>query len=453
MSSPPPTQTVKLAASHSGLDTNVQFVDLQFTDVTGTLKSVVLPARQLAETLDYGHWFDGSALEGAARSMETDLLLRPDLSTWAVLPWLGPGGERTARVLCDVQTPDETPFPADPRAVLRRVLADAADTGYEFHAAAEVEFFLFRGRPATHAPPAGGRGSRPADRGGYFDLSPESDAHFRDEVVQTLDRLGVAVEASHHEIGPGQHELDLPLLPALRAADAMVTCKYAVKTVARRRGLSATFMPKPLPDVAGSGLHLAQVLLDKDGRNALAEPLDEHGLSRAGRAFIAGQLAHARAMCAVLAPSVNSYKRLGRGFDAPSSITWGHANPLAAIRVPRAQSRRQQHVELRCPDPSCNPYLALAVALAAGLDGIRQNLDTPPPVDAALASGLIDESQIEVLPASLGEALQELEWDPVVRDALGAPVNERLLMAREREWQEFRRQVSPWELDRYFESA
>jgi glutamine synthetase len=430
----------------SELAAGVQFIDLQFTDVTGALKSVVLPARQLGETIEFGHWFDGSALEGSARAMETDLLLRPDLGTWAVLPWPGPGGERTARVLCDVQTPDETPFPADPRAVLRRLLADAADAGFDYHVAAEVEFFLFRGRPDD------ARG-RPADRGGYFDLSPESDARFRDEVVQTLDRLGVPVEASHHEIGPGQHELDLPLLPALNAADALVTCKYAVKTVARRRGLSATFMPKPLPDVAGSGLHLAQVLLDKDGRSALAEPLDEHGLSRAGRAFIAGQLAHARAMCAVLAPSVNSYKRLGRGFDAPSSITWGHANPLAAIRVPRAQSRRQQHVELRCPDPSCNPYLALAVALAAGLDGVRQNLDTPPPIDAALASGLVDESQVDVLPASLGEALQELDWDPVVRDALGAPVNERLLMAREREWQEFRRQVSPWELERYFESA
>ena len=441
------------------LDTAVQFVDLHFTDVTGIQKSVLIPVRQLEETLEFGHWFDGSALEGEARSMETDLLLRPDLDTWAVLPWPGPHGERTARVLCDVQTPDETPFPADPRAVLRRALADAADLGFDYRVAAEVEFFLFRARSDRNGVAAR---SRPADRGGYFDLSPESDAHFRDEVVQALAALGVEVEARHHEIGPGQHELDLPLLPALRAADAVTTCKYAVKTVARRRGLAATFMPKPLAEAAGSGLHLAQILFDRTGENALAEALDEHGLSRTGRAFIAGQLAHARAMCAVLAPSVNSYKRLGRGFDAPSSITWGHANPLAAIRVPRPQLRRgaqgrsaaaQLHVELRCPDPSCNPYLALAAALAAGLDGVRQHLDAPAPADSAIAAGLLDESQIEVLPASLGEALQELEWDPVVRDALGAPVNERLLLAREQEWQAYRRQVSPWELERYFESA
>ncbi len=457
-----------------------QFVDLQFTDVTGTLKSVVLPARHVAETLAHGHWFDGSALEGAARAMETDLLLRPDLSSWSVLPWPGPGGQRTARVLCDVNTPDELPFPADPRAVLRRALAEAADLGYDYHVAAEIEFFLFRSRPTAGS-------STPADRGGYFDLMPGSDAHFRDEVVQALAALGVPVEGSHHEIGPGQHEVDLPLLPAFRAADAIITCKYVVKTVARRRGLAATFMPKPLAAVAGSGLHLAQVLFGHDGSNALAEPVDEHGLSDTGRAFIAGQLAHARAMCAVLAPTVNSYKRLGRGFDAPSSLTWGHSSATAAIRVPRLALRRDTvpaltpdggrlpsrlpqrhnasaagmaHVELRCPDPSCNPYLALAAALAAGMDGVKQRLQPPPPAVAGMGgppggapSGPAEDSPTDVLPMSLGEALQELEWDPVVRDALGAPVYERLLLAREQEWQAYRRQVSAWEIDRYFESA
>ena len=472
-----------------------QFIDLQFTDVTGALKSVVLPSRQLAKTLEHGHWFDGSALEGEARAMETDLLLRPDLSTWGILPWLGPGGQRTGRLVCDIQTPDETPFPADPRAVLARAIREATGLGYEYRTGAEVEFFLFHRKPEqrnTRTGPhraagtfsAAGMSSNtdpmgaPADRGGYFDLSPESDAHFRDEVVQALAALSIQVEASHHEIGPGQHEIDLPLLPAMRAADAITTCKYVVKTVARRRGLAATFMPKPIAGVAGSGLHLAQVLLSLDGHNAFAEPLDEHGLSPTGRAFIAGQLAHARAMCAVLAPSVNSYKRLGRGFDAPSSLTWGHTNPLAAIRVPRPQLRRLHrlpstrststlttlsdgsmqsasgavHVELRCPDPSCNPYLALTAALAAGLDGIRNNLEPPAPSDG-IAASLIDESQLEVLPASLGEALQELEWDPVIRDALGAPVFERLLLAREQEWQAYRRQVSAWELNRYFEGA
>jgi len=469
------------------------FIDLQFTDVTGALKSVVLPSRQLAKTLEHGHWFDGSALEGEARAMETDLLLRPDLSTWGILPWPGPGGQRTGRLLCDIQTPDETPFPADPRAVLARAIAEATSLGYEYRTGAEVEFFLFHRKPDARTPSINRRGATgaagatgamgasstmgaPADRGGYFDLSPESDAHFRDEVVQALTALGIQVEASHHEIGPGQHEIDLPLLPAMRAADSITTCKYIVKIIAQRRGLAATFMPKPIAGVAGSGLHLAQVLFSLDGRNAFAEPLDEHGLSSTGRAFIAGQLAHARAMCAVLAPSVNSYKRLGRGFDAPSSLTWGHTNPLAAIRVPRPQVRRLNqrsaisvsraptddrstqsasgavHVELRCPDPSCNPYLALAAALAAGLDGVRNSLTAPAPSDG-IAASLIDESQLEVLPASLGEALQELEWDPVIRDALGAPVFERLLLAREQEWQAYRRQVSAWELDRYFEGA
>jgi glutamine synthetase len=290
-------------------------------------------------------------------------------------------------------------------------------------------------------------------------------------MVQALGRLGVPVEASHHEIGPGQHEIDLPLRPALAAADAIMTCKYVVKTVARRRGLLATFMPKPLADAAGSGLHLLQALLDGAGRDAFAEPADERGLSSAARAFIAGQLAHARAMCAVLAPAVNSYKRLGRGFDAPAYLTWGHTNPLAVVRVPRARALPRpgrpgaaarapsrppavSGIELRCADPSCNPYLALAVALAAGLDGIRAGMAPPAPVEArAPDAAAHDERQVAMLPASLGEAIQELEWDPVVRDALGAPVFERLLLAKEREWQEYRRQVSAWEVERYFEAS
>jgi glutamine synthetase len=453
-----------------------QFVELQFTDVTGTLKSVVLPAHQLTEALRHGHWFDGSALEGDARSMETDLLLRPDVTTGALLPWSAAGGQRTGRFLCDIQTPEEVAYAADPRGVLRRLVQDASDLGFQYQVAAEVEFFLFQRRQVAGA--SGGAATQPhqltampASRGGYLDLTPEHDTQVRNEIVLALESLGVCVTASHHEISPGQHELDLPLLPALQAADAIVTCKYAVKAVARRHGLAATFMPKPLADAAGSGLHLAQVLSRAYDPNALAGPVDEYGLSSTGRAFVAGQLAHARAMCAVLAPSVNSYKRLGRGFDAPSRIMWSHTHPFAAVRVPRVPNRRGSaatpwaravvgaggeatalHVELRCPDSSCNPYLALAVALAAGLDGIRTNAELPAPAEA-LAMSFLNESQVEVLPASLGEALQELEWDPVVRDALGAAVYERLLVACEREWQAYRRQISAWELDHYFERA
>jgi glutamine synthetase len=465
-----------------------EFIDFQFTDVAGAVKSVVLPTGQLDETLRFGHWFDGSALEGSARTMETDLLLRPDLATWGLLPWPGTRGERSGRLLCDVRTPEGQPFPADPRAVLRRLIADAADMGLDYRVASEVEFYLFRPRPGDARPrpdacrpvpggvtlPSGAPpfSLEPLDRGGYFDMSVHQDTRIRDEMVQALSDLGVSVQASHHEIGPGQQEIDLPLLPALAAADAIVTCKFVVKAVARRRGLVATFMPKPLSATAGSGLHLHQALLRPEGADAMADARDEHGLSAAGKRFVAGQLAHGRAMCAVLAPTVNSYKRIGRGFDAPSVLVWGHTNPQAVVRVPRAAGRRvlpprpghggarraapgdpaPLQAELRCPDPSCNPYLALAVALASGLDGIRAGLSLPAPVEP-LAGGETDDPQVDVLPGSLGEAIGELEWDPVVRDALGAPVYERLLQAKAQEWEDYRRQVGPWELERYFESA
>jgi len=342
--------------------------------------------------------------------------------------------------------------------------------GLSYLVAPEVEFFLFRTSGQSQRA-ADYLAAGPADTGGYFDLAPQQGGHVRDEIVHALSVLGVPVEASHHEIAPGQHEIDLPLLPALTAADAVVTCKYVVKSIARQRGLIATFMPKPVPHIAGSGLHLHQSLEGKDG-SVLSDPADEHGLSATGRSFIAGQLAHARAMCAVLAPTVNSYKRIGRGFDAPSYLLWSHSNPVAMVRVPRPSALRRSgapaaaggrgtrgsaaimKVELRCPDPSCNPYLALAVALVAGLDGIRNGLEPPAPSTMAGHEGAPpEEAQVEVLPASLGEALGELEWDPVIRDALGAPVYERLLTAKEQEWQEYRRQVSAWELNRYFETT
>lgn len=444
-----------------------QFLDLQFTDVTGALKSVVLPANQLRETVEYGHWFDGSALEGAARMMETDLLLRPDLRTWSFVPWSGPEGERTARVLCDIRTPEGGPFPADPRAVLSRATAAAAELGYSYRVASEVEFYLFG---AARRPGGGRYPTRSTSHRGYFDLATDADSQTRQEMVRALDLLGVPVEASHHEIGPGQHEIDLPVLGATAAADAIVSCKYVAKSLARKRGLVATFMPKPMSDAAGSGLHLHQVLLNRDGTDAFADPTDEHGLSPLARSFVAGQLAHARALCAVLAPAVNSYKRIGRGFDAPARLTWGHTNPLAIVRVPRtatpprnaaaAGGRAEPHrpkaalrLELRCGDPSCNPYLALAAALAAGLEGVRNKMELPTAADADHDTDPGDETQVELLPASLAEAIQELEWDPVIRDAFGAPVYERLLTAKEQEWREYRSQVSAWELERYFESS
>ncbi len=448
-----------LAAHRDAAD----FIELHFTDVTGTLKSVVLPRSQLEETLTYGHWFDGSALEGGARTLETDLLLRPDLRTWGLLPWVEAAGERTGRFICDVTTPSGEPYPADPRAVLRRVAQEAEELGFRYYVASEVEFFLLR------PPRAALQGTtRPLDSGGYFDQPLPQAGRPTEAMVAALEALGVPVDATHHEIGQGQHEIDLPLLPALEAADALVTCKFVVKSIARRRGLLATFMPKPLVETAGSGLHLHQVLADEHDQSVFFDPAGEYGLSATARAFIAGQLAHARAMCAVLAPTVNSYKRLGRGFDAPSTIGWSDANPQAMIRLSELRGRRwlrRPHtpagelgtldLELRCPDPSCNPYLALAVALAAGLDGIRSGMEPPAPLPAPTAEGTppADETQVEMLPVSLGEAIGELEWDPVVRTALGAPVYERLVMAKEQEWQAYRRQISAWELERYLESS
>jgi len=429
----------------------VQFVDLQFNDLLGAAKSVVIPAGQLGECLERGKWFDGSALEGAARLAETDLILRPDPSTWALLPWEREGPHRTARLICDILTPEGEPFAADPRGVLRRALQAAAQRGLTYCAAAEMEFFLFREPERAASIPL-----HPQDQVSYFDLGPDAGTLTREEIVQHLAALGVDVASSHHEVAPGQHEIDLAAAPALQAADWIMTTKFVARAVARRRGLRATFMPKPLKGAAGSGLHLHQSLLrTADGSNALWDPADPYRLSPLARQFLAGQLAHARALCAVLAPTVNSYKRLGTGYEAPVHICWAHLNRAALIRVPQLGRRAPQMavLELRCADPSGNPYLALAAMLQAGLDGIEQGLEPPPPAEEVLLSGGGAPARtVEVLPASLGEALEELAWDPVVRGALGEPVYERLMQAREQEWEAYCQEVTPWELARYFDS-
>lgn len=423
-----------------------QFVELQFTDVSGTLKGVALPASQVREVLDFGHWFDGSALEGNARLAETDLRLYMDAQTWSIVPWARSPG--TARAICAIRTPEDGVYPADPRAVLARSLAVAADAGLHVEIAAEVEFFVFRVRPD---------GTRvPVDRAGYFDTSGDLDSGFREEVARAIEAMGVPVDGTHHELAPGQHEIDLPSLPAAAAADALVTLKYAVKALARRRGLAVTFMPKPLEGVAGSGLHLHQTVSRADGTDALADRVDEHGLSATGRGWIAGQLAHARALSAVLAPQVNSYKRIGRGFDAPSRIAWSRREPGAMLHVARpvlarrgAGGGRPVIVEIRNADPSCNPYLALAVAIAAGLDGVRDGLVAPAPI----GSDDPPEATPDALPVSLGEALTELAWDGVVREALGSHVHDRLMTVSEQEWQAYKSHVTSWEVARSFEAS
>jgi glutamine synthetase len=426
----------------------IEFINLQFTDIVGIVKSVTIPATELATALDHGIWFDGSSVEGFARIAESDMYLVPDLDSFAVIPWEQASGP-TARFVCDVFTPDAEPFEGDPRQVLKRALDEAEQMGLTFHTGPEPEFFLFnRGGDGRAVP-------QPHDQGGYFDLSTDRGVAVRKEMAKALAAFDIRVEASHHEVASGQHEIDFRYTQALRAADNVVTFKATLKEVARQHGLHATFMPKPIARINGSGMHVHQSLFYTDGRgNAFADDTDPYRLSVLARQFVAGQLAHARGMCAVLSPLVNSYKRLVPGYEAPVYISWGQINRSALIRVPQVPAGRPEstRLEIRCPDPSCNPYLAFAVMLCAGLDGIRREMEAPPISNEDLYH-LDDQGRqargLGTLPASLGEALTEMEADDLVRATLGEHIFERFLEAKKTEWQEYCLQVSEWELNRY----
>ncbi|HZS93702.1 MAG TPA: glutamine synthetase family protein, partial [Chloroflexota bacterium] len=358
---------------------NVRFVNLQFTDINGIVKSVTIPVHQFADSLEYGTWFDGSSIEGFARIAESDMYLAPDPDTFRIVPWES-GENTTARIICRVFTPNGEPFPGDPREVLTRVLRDAEDMGFDYYTGPELEFFLLR---------EGNNGERPLahDYGGYFDLSTDLAIHVRKDMVNALHAMGIEVEASHHEVAIGQHEIDFRYGQALNTADNAVTFKYTLKAVAQLHGLHATFMPKPIFGVNGSGMHVHQSLFHRDSKeNAFVNLSAEYGLSDIAKQFIAGQLHHARGMSAVLASTVNSYKRLVPGFEAPVYISWARTNRSALIRVPQInpQKPRSARIELRFPDPSANPYLAFACMLAAGLDGIKRNLPLPPAVEENL---------------------------------------------------------------------
>lgn len=427
-------------------DDGVESVQLQFTDVPGTIKSVTIPAARLPAILEKGLWFDGSSVEGLARVVESDLYLRPDPTTLAILPW-----ERrpTARLICDLYQPDGTAFGADPRRALRSVIARAAETGSLYRVGCELEFSIFHG-------PADEGGLRPIDTGGYFEVTEDRAEELCREATRAVSSLGVAVEMTHHEVAPGQHEIDLAVTGALELADALIALKTALRVYGRRAGLLVSFMPKPIEGQSGSGLHIQQVLVDQAGKDAFFEPDRPYQLSSIGRRFIAGQLAHARAMCAVVAPLVNSYKRLMGGDEAPAHITWARTSRGALIRVPDATPRDQTRIELRAPDPSCNPYLALAVMLQAGLDGIASELELPEPIEEPLVREMRraeGEPIADLLPGTLAEALEALAWDPVVREALGQPIYERFVAAKEREWAEHSAHVSSWELRTYLEGA
>lgn len=430
-------------------DAGVRYVDLQFTDVMGAVKTVTIPAEQLADAIERGTWFDGSSVESMARTAESDMYLVPDLTTFRLLPWVGT--PPTARIICWATTPDGEQYPGDPRGALRRAGEMARDLGFEYRLGPEVEFFLLE-RDATGMP-----GPLRQDRGGYFDFSTDRGTAVRQEVVSALQSLGVDVNTVHHEVESGQHEIDLSHAGALKAADDVVTLRYTLKAIAQQAGMLASFMPKPFHGLNGSGMHVHQSLAHLDGGdNAFSDEDDAYGLSATAKHFIAGQLQHAAGMCLVLAPLVNSYKRLVRGHEAPVFISWARTNRGALVRVPHVGRRQAARVELRSPDPSCNPYLAFAVMLRCGLDGIQRRLTLPPPVEESLYG--FDDVELErrnvgVLPDNLKDAMEAFRRDEVVRDALGDHLGERFLDAKQLEWQEYRTQVTPWEIEQYLERA
>jgi len=432
---------------------NVKFISLQFTDVTGTVKSVDMPVRNFPEALDDGAWFDGSSVEGFARIQESDMRLEIDPATYAVLPW-SPEERRRARVFCDIYMPDGTPFEGDPRGTLKRMLKKISDRGWMLNIGAEPEFFLFKQSNGLGVHPV------PHDVGGYFDFSANDEAvRVRTELMEALDEMGLDIEVGHHEVALGQHEIDFRYGDALRIADNVLTMKYTIKAIAAQNGLVASFMPKPIFGVNGSGMHCHQSLFDENGENLFFDNDDKFKLSKLAYSFMAGQLEHARALTAVVAPTINSYKRLVPGYEAPVYIGWAQTNRSALIRIPRHNEGRDKAVraELRFPDPSSNPYLAFAAMLGAALDGIDNEMTVPAPMNNVNIYHLTPEERaeqgIESLPGSLAEAMRELENDAVVRDALGEATYEAFSRAKWAEIEDHRMKVSDWEIERYLLTA
>ncbi len=451
-----------LAKIEAAREHNIRFVELQFTDIMGIVKGVTIPIHQLEGSLQHGTWFDGSSIEGFTRIAESDQWLKPDMDTFTEIPWkpghgdlgAGPLGSRgTARVICDVYTPSGHAFAGDPRGVLKRQLARATKLGFIWNAGPELEFFLFRKDENGEIKPL------PHDNAGYFDFSTDLGANIRQDMVNALEAFGISVEAAHHEVAAGQHEIDFRYADGLKTADNALTFKFTLKAIAQLHGLYATFMPKPIFGINGSGMHVHQSLYSiADSRNAFADPENKYGLSELARQYMAGILLHARGMIAVLAPLVNSYKRLVPGYEAPTYLTWGRTNRSALIRVPKVSpgiSIEATRVEVRCPDPSSNTYLAFACMLAAGLDGIEKGLELADPVEEslyAMSDDRIKERGIRELPGTLSEAIDELEKDEVIGAALGDHVLSHYVEAKREEWDSYRSQVTQWEIDRYLEA-
>ena len=431
---------------------NIDFLRLQFTDILGTVKNVSIPAHQAEKAFGDGIYFDGSSIEGFVRIQESDMRLNPDPDTFAILPWRSrrEDGTVSARLICNViDTSTGEPFTGDPRTVLQRAIAKANEMGFEMNAGPEPEFFVFEkdedGRATTET----------HDAGGYFDLGPKDLAQeIRAEIIYMLEAMGFEVEASHHEVAPGQHEIDFKYADALTTADNIATFRSVVRAVSELHDVHATFMPKPISGINGSGMH-THISLFRDGENAFHEESDEFGLSETAYSFLAGILDHAPAITAICNPTVNSYKRLVPGYEAPIYVAWSDVNRSALVRKPAARGPAASRIELRSPDPSCNPYLALAVMLQAGLDGIERDLEAPDPVRENIydfTEADREERGIETLPSTLGQAVAALKEDDVILDALGDHISEKYIQAKTQEYTEFLASVSGWELERYLET-
>jgi glutamine synthetase len=423
---------------------NVRFIRLQFTDLLGTIKNVEIPVSQLEKALDNKMMFDGSSIEGYVRIEESDMYLYPDLSTWVIFPWFTEG--KVARLICDIYMPDGSPFSGDPRGILKKALKEAEEMGYtSMNVGPEPEFFLFKtdekGNPTMEL----------NDQGGYFDLAPtDLGENCRREIVLTLEEMGFEIEASHHEVASGQHEIDFKYADAIKAADQIQTFKLVVKTIARQHGLHATFMPKPLFGMNGSGMHCHQSLFNGNV-NVFYDESDKLGLSAIARQYMAGVLRHARSFAAITNPTVNSFKRLVPGYEAPCYVAWSASNRSPMIRIPASRGLSTR-IEVRNPDPAANPYLALAVMLAAGLDGIKNKMQLPPPTDRNIYV-MTEEERVEQgipsLPSNLKEALDELIRNDVICEALGEHALSHFYELKEIEWDMFRTQVHAWERDQY----
>lgn len=428
---------------------NAQFINMQFTDILGILKAVTIPVSKLEDAIDHNVWFDGSSVEGFTRIFESDMYLRPDLNTFAVIPWTKNGDSTSARIVCDVYMPDGKPFSGDPRYILKKQIEEAKKLGFTFYVGPELEFFLFKKDERGEIVPL------PHDKAGYFDQSSDLGVEIRKEMTFALKEMGIDVEALHHEVAEGQHEIDFKYDEVLRTADSTVTLRYILKGIASLHGLYATFMPKPIANINGSGMHVHQSFF-RNGENAFYDENDQYKLSNTAKSFIAGQLTYIREIGLLLNPLVNSYKRLVVGYEAPVYVTWAHTNRSALIRIPRFSRGKKNaaRCELRCPDPSANPYLAFAAMLAAGLKGIKEKLTLPPPVEENIYSfsdEVVKERNIENLAENLKIALEDFQRSRLARELLGDHAFESLVRAKKAEWDAYRLQVSKWEVDEYLE--